>query len=92
MNLEEFELQRYTKEIESIAKACRVGRPSEHEIDGNYFGGLPLVDEGFSWPTNHGRPLSFVGQVCCREFTDLPTDDGRLTYGTYIRYVFTSAV
>ncbi|MEM8736435.1 MAG: DUF1963 domain-containing protein, partial [Planctomycetota bacterium] len=80
MNLEEFDLQQHAAAIRSVAQPCKLGSASQGATTDNYFGGLPIVEESFIWPTNKERPLSFVGQICCDEIEELPLDKGRLLF------------
>lgn len=45
-------------------------------LSGSYIGYCPALPANFKWPTNHGLPLTFLGQVNCADLAEL--DDEQL--------------
>lgn len=76
---ERHELEPYRRSIEGVSKPCLVGLPSDTETE-SYFGGMPLVDKGFTWPLMDGHPLHFIGQLKCSHLNVSPVDTGYLLF------------
>ncbi|MFG0262146.1 MAG: DUF1963 domain-containing protein [Novipirellula sp. JB048] len=85
VNFEKYDLQRYETAIQSVAKNCTFGISTDEKSD-SFFGGLPLVDHDFTWPTDPGRPLNFVGQLSCSELETIPVNHGNLLFFYDDRY------
>ena len=73
------ELTAYADAIRQVSRPCLAGVPCQRESN-SYFGGMPHVPPGFDWPTKDGYPLSFVGQIHCRDVDLVPSDDGDLLF------------
>ncbi|HBE71464.1 MAG TPA: hypothetical protein DDW52_25235 [Planctomycetaceae bacterium] len=79
LELAKRELTDLASAIESVSRHCLIGRPSD--FDGpSYFGGMPRLPKDFEWPVKDGYPLSFVGQLACRDIDIVPNDDGYLLF------------
>ncbi|WP_425396605.1 DUF1963 domain-containing protein [Aeoliella sp.] len=83
--LKKHELLQYRTEIESTALDCFAGIPVEQDSV-SYFGGFPIVDDDFVWPTKKGYPLNFVGQLNCSELDLIPIENGRLLFFYDLRH------
>lgn len=79
VDLEKYELEPHRQAIEAAALACLIGLTSESECD-SYFGGLPKIDPGFTWPMKDGIPLNFIGQLKCSDIDLWPRKDGYLLF------------
>ncbi len=77
--LTRYSLEPYRSSIEDVAKLCLIGLPSEIETD-SFFGGMPAVDKGFTWPLMDGYPLHFIGQLNCSHFCLPPKQTGYLLF------------
>lgn len=49
-------------------------RKGDHEA-ASKLGGLPFVDPSFEWPVHRGDPLTFIGQVCLVDSSDIISND-----------------
>lgn len=77
--LKKHELEPYLSSIQAVSQPCLIGLPTEVETD-CYFGGLPSVDNGFTWPLKNGYPLHFIGQLNCSQLNLSPIDTGYLLF------------
>lgn len=77
--LVKYGLEPFARLIEAVSRPCIVGVASEVETK-SYFGGLPTIDEDFTWPQKDGHPLRFVGQIKCSDVGLLTIDTGYLLF------------
>ncbi len=78
-DLSEFQLEPYREQIAKVVRPCLLGTLA-NEPTGDFFGGMPMVDDPFVWPQKDGYPLNFVGQVQCCRFKSLPMQEGYLLF------------
>jgi len=68
VRLADYGLESVGRELSALRVDCLSGKMNAAWQDSaSWLGGLPCVDADFVWPTNAGRPLSFVAQLSARE-------------------------
>ena len=63
-DLTKFQLEPFREQIAKVASPCLIGTLT-HEPAGDFFGGMPKIDDPFVWPQKDGYPLVFVRLIVC---------------------------